>query len=75
MQTDNAVREKDMESKRGRVRPVTRSENSEELADLKNSWRKVIFNPRLENNFTFPQISLKNLLLSELGRFIQINGL
>lgn len=54
---------------------MTRSETAEEPADLEKSWRKVIFNPRLENNFTFPQISLKNLLLSELGRFIQINGL
>lgn len=69
------VREKETESKWGRVRSMTRSESGKEPADLKKSWRKVIFNPRLENNFTFPQISLKNLLLSELGRFIQINGL
>lgn len=44
---------------------MTRSESSEEPADLEKSYRKVIFNPRLENNFSFPQISLKNLSLSE----------
>lgn len=59
----------------GRGRSMTRSRNGKELADLEKSCRKVIFNPRLENNFTFSQISLKNLLLSEPGRFIQINGL
>ena len=75
MQTDKTVREKEIASKWGRGRSMTRSETAEEPADLEKSWRKVIFNPRLENNFTFPQISLKNLLLSELGRFIQINGL
>lgn len=54
---------------------MTRSETSAEMADLDKSCRKVIFNPRLENNFTPSQISLKNLLLSKPGRFIQINGL
>lgn len=54
---------------------MTRSESSKEPVDLEKSCRKVIFNLRLENNFTFPQISLKNLLLSGPGRFIQINGL
>lgn len=31
---------------------MTRSETSTEMADLDNSCRKVIFNLRLENNFT-----------------------
>lgn len=51
--------------KKGRGRSMTSSETSKEPADLEKSRRKVIYNPRLENNFTFPQISLKNLLLSE----------
>lgn len=75
MQADIAGREREIESKWGRGRSMTRSETGEEPAVLEKSCRKVIFNPRLENNFTFPQISLKNLLLSEPGRFIQINGL
>ena len=73
---NNADRKrKSIENKWRRGGSMRRSESGKEPADLEKSWRKVIFNPRLENNFPFPQISLKNLLLSELGRFIQINGL
>lgn len=77
MQTDNAVRDKEIVKKKNKevLRSVTRSEMSREPADQRRSWRKVQFYPRLENNFTFPQISLKNLVLSGTDRFIQINGL
>lgn len=68
-------RQKQRKGEKKWERSMTRSGSSKEPADLQKSRRKVIFNPRLENNFTFPQISLKNLLLSEPGRFIQINGL
>lgn len=68
-------RQKQRKGEKKWERSMTRSGSSKEPADLQKSRRKVIFNPRLENNFTFPQISLKNLLLSEPSRFIQINGL
>lgn len=40
---------------------MTRSKTSAEMADLDKSCRKVIFNPRLENNFTLSDQFKKSL--------------